>query len=82
MLVFQSTLPVRGETEIAKFKAEKKLISIHSPRAGRDFLCLTDLYGNTDFNPLSPCGERQQKCTILCLHFCENLRFSRKNTPK
>ena len=79
---FQSTRPVRGETESRQYQRERKShfnplapcgarrvddagfvsvqrISIHSPRAGRDkgskliTLCICQ-----NFNPLAPCGAR------------------------
>ena len=78
---FQSTLPMRGETPCVKVCLPPCLISIHSPHAGRDRVdrhcidrevisihsphagrdlpqCLS-LSLCTDFNPLSPCGERR-----------------------
>ena len=33
---FQSTRPVRGATEDASAKGNKRIVSIHAPRAGRD----------------------------------------------
>ena len=35
-LIFQSTLPMRGETDLLVFRLECGDISIHSPHAGRD----------------------------------------------
>ena len=34
---FQSTLPERGETPAVERQEEGREISIHSPRAGRDY---------------------------------------------
>ena len=57
-MVFQSTLPMRGETTGRGLKRRSPAISIHSPHAGRDFLDgILGKYAK-DFNPLSPCGER------------------------
>ena len=56
--IFQSTLPMRGET-IMRFRfINASSISIHSPHAGRDFLFRTGFAQQENFNPLSPCGER------------------------
>mgnify|MGYP006875923281 CR=1 FL=1 len=33
-------------------------ISIHSPHAGRDSVIASSFLAFSDFNPLSPCGER------------------------
>ena len=58
-MVFQSTLPMRGETTGRGLKRRSPAISIHSPHAGRDFLDgILGKYAK-DFNPLSPCGERR-----------------------
>ena len=35
-VIFQSTLPMRGETKFAENLKVIKVISIHSPHAGRD----------------------------------------------
>ena len=55
---FQSTRPVRGATIWCCLMRELQVISIHAPRAGRDFLfsfVFSNLY---DFNPRAPCGAR------------------------
>ena len=53
---FQSTLPVRGGTHIAKFDGASVDISIHPPHVGRDkrYLSASDRSGY--FNPPSPWG--------------------------
>ena len=59
-LSFQSTLPVWGATPIGRLINIDTGISIHAPRVGsdrRDVLC-SQYPGN--FNPRSPCGERQE----------------------
>jgi len=56
--LFQSTLPMRGETRCFKFHFLDGIISIHSPHAGRDSACVPRHAGRSNFNPLSPCGER------------------------
>ena len=55
---FQSTRPVRGAT--ARFGRRRHLrqISIHAPRAGRDFHLATSRPRSTHFNPRAPCGAR------------------------
>ena len=55
---FQSTLPVWGETAVFQHVETWKIISIHSPRVGRDDLGNSDIFRSRNFNPLSPCGER------------------------
>ena len=57
--LFQSTLPMRGETGWIKHIRHSKEISIHSPHAGRDSASLLLNTGLMYFNPLSPCGERR-----------------------
>ena len=56
--IFQSTLPAWGETIDALPLAVCRCISIHSPRMGRDLLCQPWPAQASDFNPLSPHGER------------------------
>ena len=55
---FQSTLPAWGETESLCQLDLYKVISIHSPRMGRDGQGGGDDRPGSDFNPLSPHGER------------------------
>ena len=47
-------------------------ISIHTPRAGSDKNILHRKYGQCDFNPRSPCGERHDNLVALC-HECHNI---------
>ena len=58
MIAFQSTLPAWGETRSRLLSAFPAAISIHSPRMGRDRTLPAARTGRTDFNPLSPHGER------------------------
>ena len=61
MPVFQSTLPVWGATFPEVVFDVGDMISIHAPRVGSDPWMLSELQDSTrDFNPRSPCGERQQ----------------------
>ena len=55
---FQSTLPVRGATEMQGNIGQLGKISIHAPRAGSDFHCPQWDAKTGNFNPRSPCGER------------------------
>ena len=55
---FQSTLPAWGETRQSGHVADRRDISIHSPRMGRDRPTDHRRGGAADFNPLSPHGER------------------------
>ena len=65
MIKFQSTLPAWGETRQAIKAQIAELISIHSPRMGRDESTngISGCLGH--FNPLSPHGERQQTHTTF-----------------
>ena len=68
---FQSTLPVRGATYASPPHEPEHHISIHAPRAGSDsfpqVLCI--LY--TNFNPRSPCGERQHHYNVVDLEIID-----------
>ena len=55
---FQSTSPARGTTRAETGKTFNHIISIHVPREGDDFLCLTAWSGSIDFNPRPPRGGR------------------------
>ena len=55
---FQSTLPVRGATQVLAASQGKQSISIHAPRAGSDDRPATLPGVPMNFNPRSPCGER------------------------
>ena len=52
--VFQSTLPVRGATIIARTISAISNISIHAPREGSDMCNLQTGYPSWNFNPRSP----------------------------
>ena len=55
---FQSTLPAWGETVRHGLSHGLAVISIHSPRMGRDETGSAGRRTAADFNPLSPHGER------------------------
>ena len=58
--IFQSTRPVRGGTS-ANYKHQSiEYISIHPPRAGRDYRECGLYEAVLDFNPPAPCGAGQQ----------------------
>ena len=60
LMIFQSTLPVRGATASYRGGWCYLVISIHAPRAGSDVLLLTACRClSANFNPRSPCGERR-----------------------
>ncbi len=61
---FQSTLPVWGETTDTGNFYYAKIISIHSPRVGRDSRVKRGRHLQCDFNPLSPCGERRSNSNV------------------
>ena len=52
-------LPVRGATHGHSHRQGLIHISIHAPRAGSDSGIVTEMLLILDFNPCSPCGERQ-----------------------
>ena len=58
-LLFQSTRPVRGATSISVFVVSIFYISIHAPRAGRDFSEVPSPLSWLHFNPRAPCGARR-----------------------
>ena len=58
-LRFQSTLPVWGATSAGYPAGTGKTISIHAPRVGSDWLAGPGPAYPRNFNPRSPCGERQ-----------------------
>ena len=60
---FQSTLPVWGATTTRTISSGPSPISIHAPRVGSDGSPAHSLDPKQNFNPRSPCGERQQNCT-------------------
>ena len=62
---FQSTLPMRGETTGLRIWLPVQRISIHSPHAGRDTPQSTHAQKRSDFNPLSPCGERLFRSSLI-----------------
>ena len=57
--VFQSTLPIRGATQLTGSAADRMDISIHAPHTGSDSSCFPSPPIRQDFNPRSPYGERQ-----------------------
>ena len=64
---FQPTLPVRGATEKLAGVNRREEISTHAPRAGSDICGPGRPSLVPDFNPRSPCGERQQGGRIEAL---------------
>ena len=58
-MVFQSTLPVWGATDLDEAIAKCQGISIHAPRVGSDGNPFAIASHTPYFNPRSPCGERQ-----------------------
>ena len=57
---FQSTLPVWGATRSKSWAFVHLAISIHAPRVGSDERTAISRYRKINFNPRSPCGERQK----------------------
>ena len=56
--VFQSTLPLRGATQVVCFRNLADYISIHAPLTGSDRKHDRQRAGPMYFNPRSPYGER------------------------
>ena len=71
IMIFQSTLPMRGATQDKQGQNRTVSISIHAPHAGSDRQHLANYSGWYDFNPRSPCGERLLPNTIASIisHF-------------
>ena len=61
---FQSTLPVRGATQMSTEIPSTTTISIHAPRAGSDKSRVGSLPTAQHFNPRSPCGERLKAAVV------------------
>ena len=64
--MFQSTRPVRGATSTIPVDITMTDVSIHAPRAGRDYGFYARYSASYSFNPRAPCGARR---TIL-RHSC------------
>ncbi len=75
-VVFQSTLPSRGATLTLADYITLDCISIHAPLAGSDSCPVAFSKRSMYFNPRSPRGERQQKCTIFLISFMHSFLFS------
>ena len=60
---FQSTLPLRGATQIITIYTSQEKISIHTPLAGSDRPLSHSSFRTRYFNPHSPCGERRVPLT-------------------
>ena len=56
--LFQSTRPVRGATDVGVRACCRNGVSIHAPRAGRDFHYFNASGSSWSFNPRAPCGAR------------------------
>ena len=68
IVLFQSTLPVWGATPLLVLLRTLPLISIHAPRVGSDCSREGKLKRLKNFNPRSPCGERQLAVTPISIH--------------
>ena len=75
-LLFQSTLPVGGATSTRHNFQSKTDISIHAPRGGSDGRALYFRARKLYFNPRSPWGERQQRCTDFSVNLWQKCIFS------
>ena len=71
LIRFQSTLPVWGATSTIIAVVRKYRISIHAPRVGSDVPEGSRFCAGCNFNPRSPCGERQ----CLLPHLSGTARF-------
>ena len=63
-LLFQSTLPIQGETPYISGTGTSRSISIHSPYTGRDRGSGSKEKSGSDFNPLSLYRERRLKRSV------------------
>ena len=68
-IIFQSTLPAGGATEIYAQGTDKDDISIHAPRRGSDLANIITGEILENFNPRSPQGERQS-LRVNATHSC------------
>ena len=59
--------PHAGRDSMGKCMERDDYISIHSPHAGRDISSSWNSCRSWNFNPLSPCGERQMLGTSIPL---------------
>ena len=67
--LFQSTRPVRGATAPDMDVSASALISIHAPRAGRDWFATTAQIMTIYFNPRAPCGARRPEHITYAGHY-------------
>ena len=74
-LGFQSTLSLRRATMRSFPRGTNGLISIHALLAESDTFFVRRLRGASDFNPRSPCGERQQIPPNWPYRFCLKCQF-------
>ena len=82
MRKFQSTLPVGGATNHTTKMEENKNISIHAPRGGSDFFPDFLMASSSNFNPRSPWGERQQRCTNFRQHLWQRHQICQAQSRK
>ena len=72
--IFQTRIsihsPRAGRDRSLRSLRKAGMISIHSPRAGRDIATFKYFKSPLNFNPLAPCGARQQKCTSYITLVC------------
>ena len=81
--LFQSTLPMRGETAVGAVGRDPCLISIHSPHAGRDFLrfSMTDM--NSIFQSTLPMrGETLETVLETIMFVFQSTLPMRGETPR
>ena len=64
---FQSTRPVQGATSASNSYYDTQSISIHAPRAGRDYTGFQRSEGYRHFNPRAPCRARRKLLIINLL---------------
>ena len=71
LVKFQSTLPVWGATLTVVIVLAWEMISIHAPRVGSDVPEGERRNHKCNFNPRSPCGERQPSVPV----FSNSIKF-------
>jgi len=78
---FQSTRPARGATCIGIVARNLVSVSIHAPRAGRDFPSSVRAGAGRGFNPRAPRGARPPAPDFLEIRRCFNPRAPRGARP-
>ena len=76
-VIFQSMLPARGASFIARLPFPVQRISIHAPREGSIHTISPKQADGTDFNPCSPRGEHRVDAS-----FCRGRSYFNPCSPR